>query len=73
MQSIPGNRKIPVASSIRTTQINLELCLLFHDPDSFLDAPNAWLNGARPRELIGTENEHQVIEVIVGMKQGIFS
>ncbi|MBV9123503.1 MAG: DUF2384 domain-containing protein [Planctomycetes bacterium] len=44
---------------------------LFPDPEAWLDAPNSWLGGDKPRDLIGTEREWEVRYLLRGIQNGI--
>jgi HEAT repeat protein len=44
---------------------------VFPDPDAWLDAPNSFLGGERPRDLISTEREREVRYLLRGIKDGI--
>jgi hypothetical protein len=42
-------------------------------PDSWLDIPNENVGGARPKELIGTDQEARVRELARAIKHGMFT
>lgn len=43
------------------------------DPETWLDRPNDLLGGKRPRELLGTDSEERVRELVRSIKIGMFS
>ena len=43
---------------------------LFDEPNEWLDNPNPWLGGFTPRELVGTEREQLVFDVLQGIQHG---
>ena len=46
---------------------------MFADPDYWLDMPNDQLGGRKPRDLIGTEDERHVRNLIRAIKYGMFT
>lgn len=44
---------------------------IFDDPQPWLDRPIEWLEGRKPRELIGTENEIHLRNWLRMLKYGI--
>jgi hypothetical protein len=44
---------------------------VFPDSDAWLDAPNSLLGGDKPRDLIGTEREREVRDLLRGIRDGI--
>ena len=48
-----------------------EVKRIFDDPDLWLDTPNSRTRGEKPRDLIGTENEWIVRDLIRRIKHGI--
>jgi hypothetical protein len=48
-----------------------DISKLFPAPDAWLDAPNSFLGGEKPRDLIGTEREREVRDLLRGVQDGI--
>ncbi len=56
--------------ALRTQAIALAIDSVIDEPDEWLDSPNPWMGGHSPRELLGTDREQLVIDVIEGIKHG---
>jgi uncharacterized protein (DUF2384 family) len=41
------------------------------DSDRWLDTPHTWFGGRKPRELIGTQDERELRNLIRGIRYGI--
>jgi hypothetical protein len=48
-----------------------EVQSIFGDDEEWLRTPNEYLGGFPPRELIGTDREHLVVELVEGIKHGV--
>jgi hypothetical protein len=55
---------------LRTHHVVDTIRSLIVDPEEWLDMPNPWMGGDSPRELLGTDREQLVIDVIEGIKYG---
>jgi hypothetical protein len=68
----PEAARAPVAILQDESQDILEdVSQVFPDPNAWLDAPNNSLGGARPRDLIGTERERELRDLLRGIRDGI--
>lgn len=49
----------------------MDIAACFSQPEQWIDLPNAWLGGRTPRELLGTQDEQLVLDLIEGIKHGV--
>jgi len=51
-------------------KLRKDIDILFDDPDVWLNSPNPQMSGAIPADLIGTEKEQAVIDIVESLKYG---
>jgi hypothetical protein len=56
-------------------QVEIESLIseVIDDPDRWLDTPHPMLGGLKPREMIGTDSEVRLRELVRAIKIGMFS
>ena len=54
-----------------STALKKDVRKIFPDPEAWLDTPNEHLMGRTPRELLGTEREILVSDLLWRIKHGI--
>jgi hypothetical protein len=57
--------------ALKAYGVSLAAESLFDEPNEWLDNPNPWMGGCSPRELVGTNREQLVFDVLKGLKHGV--
>jgi uncharacterized protein (DUF2384 family) len=57
--------------ALRAHRVEIDAFSLFREPDAWLDTPNPWLGDESPRQLIGTDREELVLDILEGIKHGV--
>jgi len=75
IQKAPGNRAAaprPYALlEDESSDVVDDARAIFADADGWLDTPNVLLGGCKPRELLGTDQEPHVRDLLRGIRYGI--
>jgi hypothetical protein len=66
-----GARKPLVILEDESSNIVDDVSKVIPNSEAWLDSPNSWLGGERPRDLIGTEMEWEVRDLLRGIRDGI--
>ena len=56
----------------KSTALETLLVSVVENPDTWLATPTVQFDGRRPADLIGTEEEHKVIDLLHAVDQGLF-
>ena len=48
------------------------LSTVLDDPEAWLSMPSAQLGGRKPADLIGTEEEQKIVDLLLAVDQGLF-
>ena len=62
---------VALPTTEKETDIVAELRGLLDNADAWLDTPNDRFGGRPPRELLGTEREQQLRDLVQGVKLGM--
>jgi hypothetical protein len=57
--------------TLRNHNISVLVASIFDTPSDWLDSPNPYLGGFAPRDLIGSERDVLVLELLEGMCHGV--
>jgi hypothetical protein len=61
------------ARAIRSAWLRHEIHTLIDQPGDWLQMPNPWLGGHSPEELMGSDKEQLVVDIIEGLRHGCIS
>jgi hypothetical protein len=59
------------AGAIRSEWLRELIHSVIDEPEDWMSMPNPWLGGHSPDELIGTDREQLVIDIVEGVRQGV--
>jgi hypothetical protein len=59
------------AGAIRSEWLRELIYSVIDEPEDWMSMPNPWLGGHSPDELIGTDREQLVIDIVEGVRQGV--
>ena len=74
-----GMPELPVARNasngvrpVRSTDLDDLLTAVVDDPEAWLSSPSAQFGGRKPADLIGTNEETKVVQLLQAVDQGLF-
>jgi hypothetical protein len=56
----------------RSTELEKLLVEIVDNPDAWLSAPSIHFGGRRPLDLVGTDEEYKLIDLLQAVDQGLF-
>jgi hypothetical protein len=57
---------------LRSVSVHELVDAVVANPEAWLSMPSAQFGGRRPSDLIGTEEEHKIVDLLLAVDQGLF-
>jgi hypothetical protein len=57
---------------LRSVSLHELLNAVVENPEAWLSTPSAQFGGRKPSDLIGTEEEHKIVDLLLAVDQGLF-